>query len=295
MKKKKLTLLISIILILGLLAACGNASGGNDSAAGHDGHGGQNATDDKENSNNGHSGHGDNAQTTESSNLKASFNFVSGGAKANEDTELAIQITGDDGKPINDYEVNHEKLLHLIIVNHDLSFFNHIHPEFQGEGKFTVETSFPAGGEYKVFADFIPSGGANLTLSDWVEVEGKEGEHADITPDTNLIKEVSGKEIELALSGMKPKEEITLSFTIRDSVTKEGISNLEPYLGAVGHVVILSADAESYLHVHPLDEKATGPVAEFATTFPQSGTYKIWGQFQHNGEVITVPFVVEIK
>lgn len=293
MMKKNLTLLISIILILGLLAACGNASEGNDQAAGHEGHGGQNTTDNKGSNNNGHSGHGDDAQT-ESGNLKASFTFVSGGAKAKEDLELAIQIT-DDGKPVNDYEVNHEKLLHLIIVNHDLSFFNHIHPEFQGDGKFTVETSFPSGGEYKVFADFIPSGGANLTLSEWVKVEGKEGEHADILPDSNLIKEVGGKEIELSLSGMKPKEEITLSYTIRDSETKEGISNLEPYLGAVGHVVILSADAESYLHVHPLDEKATGPIAEFATTFPQSGTYKIWGQFQHNGEVITVPFVVDIK
>lgn len=294
MMKKKLTLLISIVLTLSLLAACGNTSGGNNQAVGHEGHGGQNTTDNMESNNNGHSGHGDDAQT-ESANLKASFTFVSGGAKAKEDTELAIQITDDDGNPVNDYEVNHEKLLHLIIVNHDLSFFNHIHPEFQGDGKFTVETSFPSGGEYKVFADFIPSGGANLTLSEWVEVEGKEGEHADIAPDSNLIKEVGGKEIELSLSGMKSKEEITLSFTIRDSETKEEIRNLEPYLGAVGHVVILSADAESYLHVHPLDEKATGPLAEFATTFPQSGTYKIWGQFQHNGEVITVPFVVDIK
>ncbi|CAM4398233.1 hypothetical protein L1N85_24215 [Paenibacillus alkaliterrae] len=294
MMKKKLTLLISIILIFGLLAACGNNAGGNDQAAGHEGHGGQNATDNKGSDNSGHSGHGDDSQTA-SGNPKASFTFVSGGAKAKEDTELAIQITGDDGMPINDFEVNHEKLLHLIIVNHDLSFFNHIHPEFQGDGKFTVDTSFPAGGEYKVFADFIPSGGTNATLSEWVEVEGEEGEHADIIPDSNLIKEVDGKEIELALSGMKPEEEITLSFTIRDSETKEGISNLESYLGAVGHVVILSADAESYLHVHPLDEKTTGPVAEFATTFPQSGTYKIWGQFQHNGKVITVPFVVEVK
>jgi hypothetical protein len=66
-------------------------------------------------------------------------------------------------------------------------------------------------------------------------------------------------------------------------------------LGAVGHVVILSADAEQYLHVHPQNEQTTGPLAQFATAFPRSGTYKIWGQFQHNGEVITVPFVVDVK
>jgi hypothetical protein len=34
-----------------------------------------------------------------------------------------------------------------------------------------------------------------------------------------------------------------LTFDIRDAKTKQGIDNLEPYLGAVGHVLILSEDA----------------------------------------------------
>ncbi len=208
---------------------------------------------------------------------------------------MTIQVKDKDGKPVNKYDVNHEKLLHLIIVNHDLSFFNHIHPEFKGDGTFTVNTSFPAGGEYKVFADFIPTGGANTTLSEWVKVEGKEGKHAAIAADANLVKEVDGKEIELSMSAAKPKEDVTLTFNIRDAKTKKGINNLQPYLGAVGHVVILSEDANQYLHVHPIDEKATGPDAKFATSFPQSGTFKIWGQFQHNGEVFTVPFVVNVR
>ncbi|GAA3413197.1 hypothetical protein GCM10020370_68480 [Paenibacillus hodogayensis] len=143
-----------------------------------------------------------------------------------------------------------------------------------------MDTSFPAGGDYKVFADFIPTGGANTTLSEWVKVEGKEGKHAAIAVDTKLVKEVDGKEIELIMSAAKPKEDVTLTFNIRDAKTKKGIDNLQPYLGAVGHVVILSEDANQYLHVHPIDEKATGPDAKFATSFPQSGTHKIWGQFQ---------------
>lgn len=291
--KSKLILLVSMLITVSLLAACGNASGENNHAGGHESH------DDKKPAENkgedeGHSGHGDD-QKLSINDIKAAFTFENGGAKAEEVTELTINITGKNGEPVNDFEINHEKLLHLIIVNHDLSFFNHIHPDYQGEGEFTIETTFPEGGEYKLFADFIPSGGSNETLSEWVEVEGEEGEHTDIIADSSLIKEVNGKEIELTLSGVKPKEETTLSYNIRDAKTKEGINNLEPYLGAVGHVVILSADAESYLHVHPLDEKASGPVAEFATTFPQSGTYKIWGQFQHNGEIITVPSVVDVK
>lgn len=293
----KKMLLICAVLTFALLAACGNSNDktadGTNHASGHGNHGEQ--TTAANNTNEGsHDGHGA-GQEEASGNLKASFTFASGSAKANEETELTIQITDADGKPVSEFDTNHEKLLHLIVVNHDLSFFNHIHPEFQGDGKFTVNTSFPAGGEYKLFADFIPTGGSNTTLSEWVNVEGQEGKHTAITPDEKLVREVDGKEIELALSGTKPEEEVTLTFNIRDAKTKEGIDSLEPYLGAVGHVVILSADAEHYLHVHPLDEKATGPAAEFATSFPQSGTYKIWGQFQHEGEVFTVPFVVAIK
>ncbi|MGM0881438.1 MAG: hypothetical protein ACQEXQ_10435 [Bacillota bacterium] len=293
----KKMLLISSVLTFALLAACGNSNDktadGNNHASGHGNHGGQTPAANNTNEDS-HDGHGA-GQKEASDNLKASFAFASGSAKANEETELTIQITGTDGKPVNEFDINHEKLLHLIVVNHDLSFFNHIHPEFQGDGKFTVNTSFPAGGEYKLFADFIPKGGSNTTLSEWVNVEGQVGEHTAITPDEKLVKEVEGKEIELALSGTKPEDEVTLTFNIRDAKTKEGIDSLEPYLGAVGHVVILSADAEHYLHVHPLDEKATGPAAEFATSFPQSGTYKIWGQFQHKGKVFTVPFVVAVK
>ncbi|OME73391.1 hypothetical protein BSK65_06330 [Paenibacillus odorifer] len=306
--KKKILLIAAAVVAFSVLAACGKAedkkpangnnhaghaaSSGQENAEKHTGNEKEEAGDmDHRGSHGNHSA----AAKPVLEDLNVSFTFPTGAAKANEETELTIQITDKDGKTINKYDINHEKLLHLIIVNHDLSFFNHIHPKFKGDGTFTVNTSFPAGGEYKVFADFIPTGGANSTLSKWVKVEGKESKHAAITPEGKLVKEVGGKEIELALSGTKPNEEVTLTFNIRDAKTKKGIDNLQPYLGAVGHVVILSKDANQYLHVHPIDEKAMGPDAKFATSFPQSGTYKLWGQFQHNGEVFTIPFVVDVR
>ena len=78
--------------------------------------------------------------------------------------------------------------------------------------------------------------------------------------------------------------------------TEEGqpVRNLQPYLGAIGHVVIMDSKAEHYLHVHPLDDQGAGPEARFATTFPVSGTYKVWGQFQRDGIVFVVPFVLNI-
>lgn len=134
-----------------------------------------------------------------------------------------------------------------------------------------------------------------MTVSDWMEADGEVAELQPLMADESLIAEVDGKEVELTLSNTLSNEEAILTFDIRDAATKQGIQDLEPYLGAIGHVVILSEDTEHYLHVHPLDGQDTGPKAEFVTSFPESGVYKIWGQFQHNGEVFTVSFAVEVQ
>lgn len=280
------------VLALGLLAASSmlkesaDAHGGSHqheatkSSANHDGHGNHDGHDT--------GGHG-------ADNYKASFSFASGTAKASENTKLYIQVTDVNGQTVHDFELSHEKLMHLIIVNKDLSYFNHLHPEWDGEETFIVDTNFPKGGEYKVFADVVPKGGSGTTVSGWVKVDGETKPQVSVTADGELIKVTDDKEVILTLSSTKARDEATLTFTVKDEKTKEGISNLEQYLGAVGHVVILSEDAEQYLHVHPTDAKASGPDAIFTTAFPNSGMYKIWGQFQHEGKVFTVSYVVEIQ
>ncbi|OUS75755.1 hypothetical protein B1748_15105 [Paenibacillus sp. MY03] len=290
--KKRMMIILSGVLTIGLLTACGTPK---ESADGHGGSHQNGAANPAINSND--SGEHDGHDTDEHSadNYKASFSFASGTAKASENTKLNVQVTDSNDQTVQDFEWNHEKLMHIIIVNKDLSYFNHIHPEWDGKGTFTVDTSFPNGGEYKVFADFVPKGGSGTTLSEWVKVDGETKPQESVTADAELVKVVDGKEVTLALGSTKAKAEAKLSFTVKDDKTKEGISNLEQYLGAVGHVVILSEDAEQYLHVHPVDEKASGPEAEFMTAFPNPGTYKIWGQFQHEGKVFTVPYVVEIQ
>jgi len=243
-----------------------------------------------------HGTHGDQGgNPEEAGKLRASFVFDGGTPKANEAVELSIAFANEQGQRVTDFEISHEKLLHLIIVDHDLTFFNHIHPEAQADGTFRIETTFPSGGEYKLFADVVPAGGSGVTISERIEVEGAEKEHVDVVADEMPVKQAGGKEVELFASSLKATEEVLLTFEVRDAATKQGIDDLEPYLGAVGHVVILSADAEKYIHVHPLDETATGPKAEFATVFPEAGLYKVWGQFQHHGEVFTVSYVIEVE
>lgn len=289
LNRKGTILTLTGILAIGLLTACDNAELAPDAG----GHGGNHKRENESKETNGHGEHAGGHETA-ADHYNAAFTWNEP-VRASNESELTIRITDQDGGPVQDFDVNHEKLLHLILVNRDLSFFDHIHPDYKENGVFTVNTTFPTGGDYKLFADFVPKGAGGATLSEWVQVEGEAGESSAIQPDSSLIKQVNGKEIELSLSNTLSNEEVVLAYHIQDAKTKQGINNLEPYLGAVGHVVILSEDAEQYIHVHPLDERSTGPKAEFATTFPHSGIYKIWGQFQHQGEVMTVPFVVEIK
>lgn len=215
--------------------------------------------------------------------------------QANQTGEIHITVKDKKGKPISDVQVSHEQKMHLIAVSEDLSYFAHLHPKWKGNGHFAVKTRFPHGGKYSLYADFIPQGGSQVTAMHDITIQGESNKQS-LQPDTSFVKTVDGKEVSLAFAPkVQSKQETQLTFTLKEEQTKAPITNLEPYLGAVGHVVIISQDRKQYLHVHPLEEKAKGPEAKFSTIFPHKGLYKIWGQFQHQGKILTVSFVVHVS
>ncbi|MGH8828486.1 MAG: hypothetical protein ACRDVZ_13015, partial [Jiangellaceae bacterium] len=84
------------------------------------------------------------------------------------------------------------------------------------------------------------------------------------------------------------------------SVTKDGapVHDLEPYLGAFGHLVSLRTGDLAYLHTHPAEEahagEQGGPDVEFSAEFPTAGTYRLFLDFQHGGSVHTAEFTVTV-
>ncbi|MFC5471064.1 hypothetical protein ACFPPD_20450 [Cohnella suwonensis] len=219
----------------------------------------------------------------------------SGALEFNEENPLMIRITDENGKPVEKFKLNHEKLMHLIVVRSDLMHYQHIHPEYEGDGRFVVSVDFPTGGTYKLFADYIPENGSATTHSVAADVTGKGGvAPTPLVPDIETSKTEGGTTVSLQLDGAKAGKETKLTYHLTDEKTGKPVTDLEPVLGAIGHVVILDEGAERYLHVHPVVEDAKGPDAEFMTTFPVAGLYKIWGQFKRDGKEFTVPFVVRI-
>ena len=209
---------------------------------------------------------------------------------------LEIFVEDKNGKSVNDFDVEHTKLMHLIVVSKDLSYFDHIHPEYIGKGKFEIATALPSGGDYEFIADFVPKDAAKATLMNWMYVEGKEAAPVPLVADKELVKVIDGVEISLKFDkALKADQDINMTYTVKDAKTKTPLTNIEPYLGAPGHVVILDQAAAQYVHVHPTDEETKGPDLLFATKFPTVGKFKIWLQFLNNEKLVTVPFIVDVK
>jgi hypothetical protein len=106
---------------------------------------------------------------------------------------------------------------------------------------------------------------------------------------------VDRQRVTLTAPPLAAGREAVLTFEVNDARTGAPATDLEPYLGAAGHLFMVSADLTDADHSHPTDFATTGPRLSFHIRPPHSGTYKLWVQFQRSGRVVTVPFIVPVK
>jgi hypothetical protein len=209
-------------------------------------------------------------------------------------TPVAFRIVGPDGSAVREYDVDHEVDLHLIAVRRDLSSFQHVHPDLDAEGVWHVPLALGPG-TWRLFADFVPTAlGEKVTLGADLAVAG-DYEPAPLLAESRTA-EVDGYTVELAGSLTAGTEsELTLS------VSRDGrpVTDLQPYLGAFGHLVVLRDGDLAYLHAHPTQaadgDVAGGPDIRFATTAPSAGTYGLFLDFRHGSVVRTAAFIVTVQ
>jgi hypothetical protein len=198
---------------------------------------------------------------------------------------VAFRILDADGEAVTDYDVVHEKRMHLIIARRDLTGFQHLHPELGADGTRTTKVELPDGGSYRLFADFSHDGEASTLASD-LRVDGPANLRALPAP-RPVATTADRYEVRLAASGVRAGEEAELDFTITRA--GEPVAT-DPYLGAGGHLVALREGDMAFLHVHAQDDAGVG----FAATFPTAGRYRLFLQFKHGGRVHTVAFTQEV-
>lgn len=249
----------------------------------------------------GHGSHGSSSSTTavvpgvSSAQDGYLLSPVTAPANTKEAGTLSFAIIGPDGKPVTDFATSHEKELHLIVVRTDGTEFRHVHPRMDSDGTWSLPWTWTEAGTYRVYADFVPAGqdAQTYTLTRTVEVAGQFAPATDLAATKSATVGPYTVELDGDLAAGAGTE---LTFT----VTKDGqpITNLQPYLGAFGHLVALRDGDLAYLHVHPEGEapqagETSGPQVGFHAEAPTAGRYFLYLDFKVDGEVYSAPFLLD--
>jgi len=241
--------------------------------------------------------------------------------KAGEAATLTFAITDGSGKPIKDLVFEHERLLHAIIVSEDFSIFSHIHPEDQGitkadveAGRFPVKYTFSKAGRYLVSVDFVVRA-RHFSEQFIVNVAGEQKMSTPLH-DFSREKIFDGYKVALKVPEIvRSKELVQLQYFFE----KDGkpVTDLKPYLSAPMHIAIVRADLGRFIHthgeippafiqritqrrssgqhIHAALPNTFGPAIDGYILFPNPGVYHIFGEFKHEGKIITVNFTIEAK
>ena len=235
---------------------------------------------------------------------------------------FAIHHPGS-GELVRDFAMVHDRRYHLFVISQDMAHFEHIHPEQDPDGSWTIDVTLPLAGYYKVLSDFVPSGGTAQFIARPLVTRGHDGDlagdSARLVPDTDFTRTVGDLTATLTLD---PPTFVAglyghLNFFLRDAATGEPATDLQAYLGAFGHTLILNEDMSEYVHSHPIDLStgfddeagpmlfmlpmgvdpetlSGGPEVTFDALMPAAGRYRAFTQFRRNDEIRTFAFTFEV-
>lgn len=246
-----------------------------------------------------------------SDNLKLSVHVDPASPRAGQPFWFSYRLKTPDGKA-PDLTVTHENLSHFIVVRDDLQYFDHVHPQQVEPGKFMVQLTLPTGGHYVIYADATPAGEHTVVKQvDLLVIGDDMPAPSKLAPSDDLFTD-GAYSVHFMPSPAK-LEVGSASLTFHVMRDGEPATDLKPYLGAGGHLVVVSEDTQEFLHAHPEDamggdhenmegmdhgsmEMGAGAPGEvsFHTEFPKPGLYKMWAQFLTSEGVLIAPFVADV-
>lgn len=223
-------------------------------------------------------------------------------AMAGQSQKLKMRVVDTKtGETQKDFDVAHTKLFHLLLASKDLNWFLHEHPELGPDGTWTIDLTFPAGGQYWVYGDVAPKGKGSRVLIAKVDVHGDK-------PTWNTALVPTAKAADAGLAGeLSPKGEdipigrmTTLEVKLFDERTGKPAGDTIPWLGAAGHLMIFHEDGQTVVHSHPAESEENDAlvkqgVVRFTGRFPKPGLYKAYAQFSWHESIHTLGFVIEVK
>jgi Cu+-exporting ATPase len=234
--------------------------------------------------------------------------------KTGQPTQLTLEIRdAETGELVSDLVRTHQVWMHMIVTRTDLGTFAHIHPEpTNTPGVYTVRAKFPTAGQYLVHTEFRRNGQMGDVVDlHTVTVAGRQPAEAPVP--TGEVRSWTGNGVRIRLEGdatVGATSDLALTFAHVDAAGQEigPVTDLQPYLGAAGHVVVMRADGSTFAHRHAetfdnhgrpvlaVPGTRFGPHLDLHVRFDRPGTYRLWAQFEvADGTVVTAPFVLHPK
>ncbi len=227
-----------------------------------------------------------------------------------EPTTLTLHVRdARTGEPVTDLVRTHQVWMHMIVTRADLGTFAHLHPEPTGrDGELAVTAVFPTAGRYALHSEFRRQGQMADVLDTHEVVVGGDAPRPVPVPAAD-VRAYAGDGVRVTLDGRARLGE-TSDFVLRFEGASAGrpVDDLQPYLGAAGHVVVMRADGSTFEHRHAetfdgqgrpvfaLPGTTFGPDLDLHVRFDRPGAYRLWAQSRLvDGTVVTAPFVVHVR
>lgn len=182
------------------------------------------------------------------------------------------------GTPVDDLQVEHEKLMHVIAVREDLGVFLHLHSQRAAPGLWEIIHTFTNAGRYQVWSDIKHRGTVYSFAQPRLVVAG-ERQAVPRGPVPKLEDEIDGYHVALI-----PAQSLVAGRTNSFEVAvRDGLGNqvgTEFFLGALMHLIIVKDDLSTYAHAHAAEHVKSRQPVSFQHVFSRPGDYKIFAQFR---------------
>lgn len=200
---------------------------------------------------------------------------------------FTFRVVGPDGRTATAFRNSYARPSHFVAVSNDLGVYAHLRPQLGTRGTWSVDLPVLAPGGYRVFVDTAVSGRPDVVLTTDLVVPGVP---TGITPLPAPVRSVAVADLTVDLHVVPAGRGATASFTVR----RAGHAvELDPYLGARGHLVAFAAADLAYLHVHPRTTTDAGTVS-FTIAPRDPGRYRLFFDFSVDGRVRTASFTVDL-
>lgn len=245
-----------------------------------------------------HAGHTMSGPANYSRDYKISVTSTPETLEAGKPAQLKIRVSNaNSGAEQLQFTLGHEKLMHLMIVSKDMREYHHLHPERNSGSEFTTSFTPAQATMYYVYSEFYPKDQIEALATASLQVTGSSTFSNNDTKLENPSQYSTGAyTVSMQNSTRVPvNTDVNLAMDITKTVDGTPVTNLKPYLGAYGHLAVISLDKQAYIHVHPLGNGAntTGKL-NFHSYFQQPGIYKMYLQFQVDGVVHDAQFTLEV-